>query len=96
MGQKSARTALGLDQLERLFLADNGISEVTGLSRLEQLSLIDLSRNQVSVIDGLADGIPEDATVLLMGNPLSCAQIDTLLAVGGPNFVYDPLPDGCG
>ena len=90
--------------LQELLLPDNQIADIRPLSGLTALTNLDLARNQVADASPLADyaGHGPDATVNLVGNPLSRASLNEALprvAQHGVGLEFDRpkvllFPDG--
>ena len=69
----------GLNNLTELYLADNSISDISPLAGLNNLIWLDLNNNSISDLSPLADntGLGSGDVVLVKGNPLNNAAIDT-------------------
>ena len=69
----------GLNNLTELYLADNSISDISPLAGLTNLIWLDLNNNSISDLSPLADntGLGSGDVVLVKGNPLNNAAIDT-------------------
>ena len=65
--------------LTELYLADNSISDISPLAGLNNLIWLDLNNNSISDLSPLADntGLGSGDVVLVKGNPLNNAAIDT-------------------
>ena len=70
-----------LENLEQLYLGDNGVSDISALENLSNLYYLDLSNNLVSDIQHLVDneGINSGDNVILTGNPLNAASVETYI-----------------
>ena len=86
----------GLTNLERLYLYNNGISDIAPLSGLTNLESLNLSNNSISDIAPLVAnmGLRARDNVDVKGNPLSDTSLDThipILQGRGIAISFDPL-----
>jgi internalin A len=68
----------GLTNLQQLLLIDNQVSDLSPLSGLTNLRALNLSNNQISDLTPLLN-IPRIYRLFVLGNPLSCYSIDTVI-----------------
>ena len=83
-----------LENLEQLYLGDNGVSDISALENLSNLYYLDLSNNIISDIQPLVDndGINAEDYIDLRGNPLDANTIEIkipALVQRGVTVVYD-------
>ncbi len=81
-----------LEQLERLELRGCNVTDARPLASLLHLNRLDLRDNRLTSLDGLLNAPP--ATFLVMGNPLSQATCEALIAAGRRLKRYDLVVQG--